>query len=282
MSKSRLGILLGLGPILAFLVVFFVVPVGYMLAYSFRTYDPILIATDQVTLRNYLTLLNDPYAYRLIARTLRVALATSVAAVLVGYPVALRMWNARGTERMILAAIAMSPMLTSLVVLGYAWMVIFAPRTGLVATLFGPLAPRMLFTETGIIIGLTHQTSVFVILTIGAALENISRDHIRAAEILGASSLRTFLSVILPLSLPGIISGFFLVFAISSSAFMVPLLIGGRQAPLLASYAYELNRFSLNWPLGGAASTVLLFVSLASIAAMTWLTNRLRVRYGAA
>ncbi|OFV83016.1 MAG: hypothetical protein A2W26_11345 [Acidobacteria bacterium RBG_16_64_8] len=133
-------------------------------------------------------------------------------------------------------------------------------------------------TEWGVILGLTHHCLAYLILSLHSALEAIDPSYLRAASVLGATPAQTFRRVTLPLSLPGVFSGCLLVFAIASSAFMIPLLFSGRAIPVLTVYAYELNATLLNWPLGAAAGIVLLILSGLSIFVFSSYVARLRTR----
>lgn len=275
-----------LGPALLIFVLFFAFPLLYMTRYSFSQYDPFQLVVPTFTLENYVKFFTDGYVWETLLRTVRLSVFTVITTVILGYPVAYYMWlRAHGSEKMVLAIIVLLPMMTSHVILGYAWMVLIAPNTGTIAQLLralgllsGPL--QLMYTEPGILLGLTHYTLVFMVLNLHSALESIDLSHLRAASILGASPLRTFLKVTLPLSLPGVFSGCLLVFAISSSLFMIPFLLGGRRVPVLAVYAYDLNNYVLNWPLGATAGLILLVISGLSVFFFGVYIRRLSARLG--
>jgi ABC-type spermidine/putrescine transport system permease subunit I len=272
-------------PALAVIAVFFATPLAYMVVYSFSRFDPARLVVPVFTFENYARFVTDAYLRAAVLRTVRVALLATGTTLVVGYPFAYYMTRARGVEKSVLAVIMLSPLTISEVITGYAWLVLIAPHSGLLSTalqragvLSGPL--NLMYTETGILIGLTQATLVYMVLSLHAALEAIDTSHLRAAAILGATPAQVFWKVVFPLSLPGVFSGCILVFAISASAFVIPLLLGGPQLPVLTGIAYDLNTTELNWPLGGAAGLVLLVITTASIFLSGAYVARLRKRFG--
>jgi len=269
--------------LVAFLLAFFVAPIGQMALYGFYTYHPFRLMDRDITLTNYLAIVRDPYISGILIRTLRLAAIATLLSAGLGYIVATRMRQARGLEKMVLALIVLSPLMISPIVLAYAWLVILAPNTGLMSSAFKALGltpPRIMFTEYGVLLGLVYSYMVFMVLSLHAALENIDLSLIRAAQTLGASPRVVFSRIILPLSLPGLVSGSLLVFAVSSSSFLMPLILGGRQIPVLATYAYDLASFVLNWPAASAIAISLALVTLVTVVAYTTWINALQRRLG--
>lgn len=279
------AVLIRLGPALLLFLLFFVIPLGYLVVYSFSKYDPFRLVVPTFTLENYARFFSDKYAIAVLVRTFRVAVLTSLVTLVVGYPLAYYMKFSRGMEKAILTMIILMPSMISHVILGYAWMVLIAPNSGLFSKglldlgfISKPL--QLMNTEAGIVIGLTHLTLVYMVLNLHAALETIDPVHLRAAAVLGAAPWQTFLKVVLPLSLPGIFSGFLLVFAASTSAVMVPLMLGGRTAAMLSIYTYDLNTVVLNWPLGAVAGVTLVVISSLSTFILSSIVRRLHMRLG--
>ena len=254
--------------LIAFLSVFFVGPMLQMLVYSFYKYSAIKLMVPEWTVSNYVVIVRDSYVLNVFLRTLRLAALATVVSAVLGYVIAFRMRQASGWEQMFLALVVLSPLMMSPIVLAYAWMVILAPHTGLLNSAFTALhmpAPRIMYTETGILVGLVYEYLVFMVLSLHAALENVDPSVIRAAQVLGANPRRVLVRVLLPLTMPGLVSGSLLVFAISSSSFLMPLILGGRQTPVVATYAYDLASFQINWPGASAVAMTLATVTLAAV-----------------
>ena len=250
-----------------FLVAFFLLPIGHMVAFSFQTFHPTKLVIPEFTLSNYAAILTDPYITRILLRTIAISLATTALCAVLAYPIAYRMRQAAGTEKMLLSLIVLTPLMISLIALGYAWVLILAPNNGLVNTILRNLGlptAKIMFTPTGIVVGLVYSNLVFMVLSLHAALENIDESLLRAARILGANSVRVLLGVIFPLSLPGLVSGSLTVFSVSASSFVVPLLLGGRQVPVMATYAYDMASFLNNWPSGSAIAVALFILAGAT------------------
>jgi len=267
------------------LILFFIIPMGYLLFYSFAKYDPARLVVPEFTLENYIQFFGDSYVREMIYRTFKVAGITSLITLLIGYPLAYYMRLARGTEKTIFAIIVLTPMMISHIILGYSWMLLLSPESGLINVTLKALGfisqpLQLLSTETGVIVALVHFTLVYMVLNLHSALEGIDELHLRAASMLGAKPLHVFIRVIFPLSLPGVFSGLMLVFAVSSSALMVPLLVVGRQVPLLSVYVYDLNSHVLNWPMGATAGIALLIISLIPIFVFSSIQTKLRKRLG--
>jgi putative spermidine/putrescine transport system permease protein len=131
--------------------------------------------------------------------------------------------------------------------------------TGLIAR---PLP--FMFTETGIVVALTHVLMPFMVLSVWTALQRLDPQVENAAISLGASPVKVLTRVVLPQVMPGILSGGIIVFALAASAFATPAIIGGRRLKVAATLAYDEFLNTLNWPLG-AAVAILLLIGLAVI-----------------
>lgn len=247
-----------------FLLIFFTVPIVQMITLSFQTYHPTKLVVPVFTLQNYLAIVNDSYITNILFRTINVALATTAICAVLAYPIAFRMRQATGLEKMVLTLIVLTPLMISLIVLGYAWVVILAPNTGLLNRTLGAIGlptAKVMFTPAGIVVGLVYSNLVFMVLSLHASLENIDESLLRGARVLGANAYQVFRGVVLPLSLPGLVSGSLIVFSVSASSFVIPLLIGGRQQPVMATYAWDMASYLLNWPMAATIAAVLVIIA---------------------
>lgn len=222
------------------------------------------------TLRNYVDLL-DGYFLRSLWLTLRLAFQSMVCAVLLAIPVALALARTRSrlARRLLLAGVLL-PLLVNLLLQGYGWLVILGPA-GLLnhALLASRLVSRpvmWLYREQGVLLGLIQTAFPLAVLPFSSAMRAVSHSYEEAAATLGATRWQTLRQVMLPLAMPGLVSGALLVFAYNASAFAVPLLLGGRRVPMLAVLVHDQVAPLLNWPAASASGVVLMMATLAVMA----------------
>jgi putative spermidine/putrescine transport system permease protein len=168
-------------------------------------------------------------------------------------------------ERNLLTLIIISPLLVSVVVLCFGWMIIVAP-TGLVNFVLMKIgmidAPLQLkFSEASVIAGLAHVYFPFMALGVYNSLQNIDPELVRAARILGAGPMRIFWNITFPLSIPGALAGSLIVFALSISSFVTPMFLGGSWVKVVAYFIWEQNMILIDWPFGAAIAVILLLVT---------------------
>ncbi|KRR21441.1 ABC transporter permease [Bradyrhizobium lablabi] len=258
---------------------FFFLPIGLMAVMSLLTGNPVVAPNVAFTTRHYARIADDPYYFEVIWTTIRIGLWTTLAALAIGYPLA--HWMARIKSRAghaLLLMAVLAPMLTGIVVRTFAWMALLSDKGVINQTLQSlglvsqPL--KLMYNETGIVIGLVHIYVPFMVLTLTGVIGRIDERLEQAAENLGASPLRTFLEVTLPLSLPGILAGSLLVFALAISAYVTPILLGGFQIMTLPILIYQ--QISANFNIGFAAALgmVLLLVSFVLVVAYNHVLGR--------
>ena len=253
-------------PALAVFLMFYVVPMVNLFISSFYRFDPTSGIIPAFTLANYLKFLGDSFYLGVLWRTLRISLVVTLAALSIGYPVAYYLVQVKGRARNYLTLLVLSPLLISMVIRTYGWVIILS-KQGVINSFLAFLGwgkeLNLLYTEAGVEIGLTHIFLSFMVLAIMGALERIDPSVVRAAGNLGAGPVATFLKVILPLSLPGILAGSAIVFSLSSSAFVTPAILGGPQARVVSYITFEQDLVLLNWPFGAAVAFILLFITTA-------------------
>jgi putative spermidine/putrescine transport system permease protein len=251
---------------------FFFLPIGLMGVMSLLTGNPVVMPHVAFTTRHYARIVNDTYYLEVIWTTIRIGLLTTIVALAIGYPLA--HWMARIRSRAGHAALLMAvlaPMLTGIVVRTFAWMTLLSDKGVINQTLISlglvtqPL--KLMYNETGIVIGLVHIYVPFMVLTLTGVIGRIDERLEQAAENLGASPFRAFLEVTLPLSLPGILAGSLLVFALSISAYVTPILLGGFQIMTLPILIYQQISANFNVGFAAALGMVLLALSLALVLA---------------
>lgn len=259
-------------PALAVLVFLFALPLAWMLPES-------LFPEGQFTTAIYAEVLGTSYYWTVIGRSFWLSLVATVVCVILGYPLAYYLVRVvRPRYRRFVFMIVIAPLFTSAVIRAMAWLVILGRRGMLNETLLwmgvidAPL--RLLYSETAVIIGLVYIMIPFMVLTVAAVLENVNSTLEEAARDLGATPLGAFCRVTFPLTLPGVMAGSFLVFALCLSSYVTPAVLGGGRNKVMAMLIFEQFMRLFNWPLGAAISCVMLFVTLIII----WCYNRALAR----
>lgn len=264
-AASRRGFLLGL-PALLYLTVFFMVPLGIVVAYSFATRS----RTGRTELRDWnldaYARLGDDIVRTIAVRSLWIALATTLISLVLAYPLAYYMSTRTPTVRNILLVGVMLPFWSNFLVRTYAWRVLL-DSDGLVSQAteaVGIGETRLLFTPTAVLIGLVYGYLPFMVLPLYAAIERIDWSLVEAARDLHASAWTAFRRIVWPLSLPGVIAGSILVFVPSFGAYITPAILGGNKEGLLGSFIVSQFLSARNGPVGASLSVVVLSVMLVA------------------
>src|SRR5262245_47668355 len=266
------------GPYGAYLLVFLVLPFLNVALLSVYLHSPTKIAIPQLTDANYAKLFELYYA-TLFLRTLRLAIVVTAVCAVLGYPVAYVL--ARSSSRVMAVGLFLliMPLMVSTVIRVFGWVVILGSE-GLVnqaIRLLGGESVRLLYTEGAVIVGLAQQSMPFMVLPIMAAIERIPPSIEEAAQNLGASWGQMFTRTILPLSMPGLVSGALLVFSASMSAFITPALMGGRRVRMVGQQIYEEVLTAYDWP-GAASLTIVLAAVMLTLVFLALRATRRRAR----
>lgn len=251
---------------MAVLLVFFALPNALLLSASFLKSESQQL-TNELTLENYSFLFSKALYVWAFIRTFIVGISVGVIDVVLGYPLAYFLVRTRSRWKGLLIALALAPLLASVVVRTYGWYIILN-RFGVANDVLLSLnitSERIAFMpSTGaIIIGLAHALLPYTVLTIMGALQGINPNLERAAMSLGASRTRTFFHIVLPLSLPGIAGGFILAFSIAISAYATPAILGGPATQVMATAIYGFMTQLLDWSIGAALAVILVVCSMA-------------------
>jgi putative spermidine/putrescine transport system permease protein len=269
MTRRALAPWLLIGAPLLVFAALFLLPLGNLAALSLMHFDRTTGTIGGLSLDNYGKFLGDPFYLGILWRTFKLAVLVTLFALVIGYPVAVYLSRATGRRRAYLTLVILAPLLISVVVRSFGWLVILGPN-GLVNSALRGLglidAPlRLLYTETAIALGLVHVFLSFMVLSVATALGRIDPAVLRAAASLGAGPVRTFLRVVLPLSLPGVAAGSVIVFTLSASAFITPALLGGPRVKVMSYLAYQQTMLLSDWPYGAAIALVLLAMTSAGV-----------------
>lgn len=266
-------------PPLLWVGLFLLLPYVLMLAHSFwLVRDGFLI--HQWNLRNYRTLFSNPLYFSVLLRSMRIAASVTFCSLLLGYPLAYYLSFHAGARKEILYQLVIVPLWVSYLVRGYAWKTILGSDgvlNGFLQYLHLTSAPVsfFLYSPFAVILMLTHIYTPFVFLPIYAALEHIPRPLVEASQDLGAGPFKTFLRVILPLSIPGLLAGATFAFVLSLGDFLAPLLVGGASGTMIANIVQSLFGAAYDWPLGAAISVCILLIT----GSLLFLTERLEKRW---
>ncbi len=261
-------------PLAAAYLAFFVAPLLMLIGVSF-------FADEKLTtlgLDQWRRFLFDAFHWKVVADTLMLGVKTVCATVLLGFPLALIYRAASPAWQRVLLFIVIMPLLTSVVVRTFAWIVILG-REGLVNRLVLDLGLaaeplRLLQTELGLVISLTQIEMPLLLLPLLAVMARVDPNLLDASASLGASPWRTLFRVILPLTAPGLAAGSLLVFASSTTAFISQSVIGGGRLVYLPALVWQQAMVVANWPYA-ATIAIMLLLSVSSVLAVIAYAGRL-------
>jgi len=261
------------------------VPLLYLLGYGFLDTQYGQDQIQGVTLAHYRNVLSDPFFLRIFAKTLLLSALTTAVVSVFGYALAHFIWRQR-RWRALFVSLAVSPLLVSIVVSSYGWMVILG-NNGIINRLLLALGAanspvKLIYTDAAIVVGLVHITLPFMILSILAALERIDEFLPEAASTLGANPIQVLRHVVLPLALPGFAAGTTVVFCLSMSAYVTPAVLGGSGPNFITTLIYNEFITQLNWPVGAALASLLLLISLSIVFGYIRFMSRLNAGSGRA
>ncbi|MDR7544727.1 MAG: ABC transporter permease [Armatimonadota bacterium] len=275
-GRQRSWVVLLMLPILVFLLIFFLVPYANMVYISFMVKPSEGTYLRQFTLANYARALGDVFYWRVLRNTFWYALLTTAVTLMLGYPLAYHIARASRRARAWLLVLLISPLLVSVIVRSFGWMIILG-RVGLINQLmkrWGGPELALMYNPFGIIVGLVHVYLPFMALSIAGSLQTISPDVERAARSLGAGPWHAFWRVTWPLSLPGVFAGTLLVFVLAVSSYVIPILLGGNNVLVMPMIVVQMMLDAFNWPLGAALSMVLFGLTAALLWGYAKLLNR--------
>jgi spermidine/putrescine transport system permease protein len=266
-------------PPLLWIAIFLLLPYALMFAHSFWTVrEGVLV--HHWNLQNYRTLVDNPLYLSVFLRTLRIAGSVTLCSLLLGYPLAYYLSFHVQRRKELLYQLVIVPLWVSYLVRGYAWKTILGSEgvlNGLLQYLHFTREPVsfFLYSPFAVVLVLTHIYTPFVFLPIYAALEHVPRPLIDASHDLGAGPRATFVRVILPLSMPGLLAGATLAFVLSLGDFLAPLLVGGPSGTMIANIVQSLFGAAYDWPLGASISVCILLITIG----LLFLTERLEKRW---
>ena len=271
------------GPPVVWLAVFFLIPLGVIWGYSFGENASLTHIAVNGTFANYAHAIRPLYL-GIIVKSLWFAGLTTVLCLLIGFPVAIAITFASQKTKAWLLLLIMLPFWTNLLIRTYALMAVLRTEgyvnqalgflwngAGRIAAVFGqsigaftPL--ELLHNNFAVVFGLVYVQLPFMVLPLYAALDRLDRSLLEASLDLGASQLATFRRVVIPLAIPGIISGVLVTLIPSIGAYLTPDLLGGPSSMMIANVIERQFKTANDWPFGAALSFMLMYMTFIAIA----------------
>jgi putative spermidine/putrescine transport system permease protein len=252
-------------PLALFFAAFFLAPLLILIFVSLHTDT----SMARMGLTEYAKFLLDPFSLGVLVHTLWIGVEVTGLCLLLGFPMAWAYVRSPRWAQAALILVILLPLLTSVVVRTFAWIVILG-RQGIVNTALldlglidSPL--RLLYTEKGMVAALAQVQMPLMVLPLITALSRLDPNLLDASAALGAGHWRTFRKVILPLTFPGIVAGCLLTYAAAITAFITQTLVGGGQMLFMPMYIYQQSSTLNNWPFAAAISIIFLVAVLAAV-----------------
>jgi spermidine/putrescine transport system permease protein len=251
------------------LVLFFVLPIVLIGVYSFYSLNPETgLMQQDFTWANYERALTSDIYRNIFLRTLGIAGVATAIALMLAYPIGYYIGAVANPKHQgMLLLMVLIPFWTSYIIRTYAWIGILQSNGFLDSALgWVPGLPTdLLYSRTAVIIGFIHVFLPIMILPIYASARNLDKRYIEAAYDLGASPLRAFLRVVLPLTMPGIVAGIVLFFIPTFGSFVTPQFLGGTGDVMMGNIIDNQFGEAFNWPFGAALSIVMTLVVIVAV-----------------
>ena len=255
-------------PIIIFTLFFVVIPLIYILVLSFLKKDILWGVTNEFTLDNYKKIL-DPVYLRTFWDSFKLAVSTTICTMLLGYPFGYFMGKLAPKKRKLVMLLVVVPFWTNALVRIYGWMIILRTNGVMnemllnIGIIQDPL--KILYTYTAVLIGMVYTLLPFMILPVYSSVEKMDWSLVEAARDLGASKWTAFWTITFKMTLPGLLSGFVLVFVPSIGLFFIADLLGGGKIMLVGNLIKNQLLQARDWPFGAALSVVMMIATISII-----------------
>jgi putative spermidine/putrescine transport system permease protein len=262
-------------PAVAYLLLLYAVPLAWLLLKS-------VTGTEGLTVQPYLEFFADPFNWRVVWNTLSVAFWVTVVCLAIGYPTAFALARPGAALQIAMLVAMILPLSVGVVVKAFAWQIVLR-RDGVVSQILVALQvwdepQRLLFTEAGLVLGAANIFLPFMILPIYSVVKLIDPRLLEAGATLGAAPVYRFARIMLPLTLPGVVSGVAFVFSMSVSMYVIPSLLIGDRFQTLSTLTGRSFLFMRNEQLGSTTAVILLALAVSVVVASGWLARRLGSR----
>jgi spermidine/putrescine transport system permease protein len=263
-----------LSPALSAVFLLLVIPVCFIVVYSFWLRSPTGADIAAFQFGNYGKFFADYFYPSILLRTIRVALESVALCLVMGYIPAYFFYRSETRFKSVLLLLIMLPFWISFIIRTMSWINILGD-TGLInhyLIKFGILSEPlgMLYNEGSVLMGLIQYLLPFMILNVYVSLEGIDKSLLEAARSMGCTEWQAFREVTLPLSLPGVSAGCLLVFVLTAGTYLPPMILGGPKNEMIANMIFKRVIGTLDWPFGSAISVILLGLLLIIV----WTYNR--------
>ncbi len=257
-------------PYTVWMIIFIVVPLFLILIYSFTDGDIHNLKELDFSLESYKKVI-EPLYLKVIGDSFLLALVSTLICLVLGYPVAMIIANTDVKYRSLLMMLFLVPIWMNFLLRTYAWMSLLSPNGLINRFLLWIGLPKLeIMPGSGaVLLGMVYNFLPFMVLPIYTVLSKIDKHVLEASSDLGGNRIVTFLKVILPLSIPGVISGITMVFMPAVSTFVISGLLGGGKTPLIGDLIEQQFISSRNWHFGSSLSIILMIMILISMAVMS-------------
>lgn len=270
-----------LGPGLLYVTAFMTIPILLVVSYAFLTRGRFGGVEFPVTLENFARAL-DPIYLRVLWNSIFIASVTTLLALLIGYPTAYAITKLPARWRTVALVLVVLPFWTNFLIRTYAWIVLLNSQGPVNKTLesLGLIAEplEMLYTRGAVIAGLLYAYLPLMILPVYASIERLDRSLLEAATNLGASKFRSFVTVTLPMTLPGTMIGAIFVFVPSLGNFIVPELLGGGKTVMVGNLIRDQFLKARDWPFGAVLALVMVLFLAGLFAVQAMVARRINGR----
>lgn len=253
-------------PGVLWLLLFMLLPLGFILQVSFRERDVYGTILPEWTIQNYIRFF-DPLYIRILIETTGLSLLTVLLCLLLAYPTAYYIATCKPGLQRVLLILVMLPFWVNFLVRTYAWMILLRSQ-GVIAQTAGTLGladPKtltMLYTPGAVLLGMVYTVMPFMVLPLYVALERMDRRLLEAAYDLGANKRRAFLRITLPQTIPGITAGSLITFVTSFGLFVIPDLLGGAKSAMFSNVIQNQFLSARDWPFGAALAVMMVAMTL--------------------
>ncbi|MFN0316155.1 MAG: ABC transporter permease [Burkholderiales bacterium] len=283
------------GPPLIYLLIFFAIPTLIMVLASFRQpgeyggLAPLFLEGEDgrrhldLTLESYRLFFSDSLYAELFLKSFGYAVVTTLACLLIAYPLALLIARSPSKIRDLLVLLVILPFWSNFLIRVYAWMIILGPQSAFTLGLnalsawMGLGAVELLYTPLAVVIGLVYVHLPFMVLPLYANLEKHDPSLLDAAQDLGANAWQRFWRVTFPLSLPGVYAGAALVFIPAFGIFAIPDILGGTSGIMIGNVIKQQFLETRDWPFGSVLSMILTAIAIAAAGLAAWFARRSRL-----
>lgn len=254
-----------------FLLIFMIIPILDMFTRS-------VVDDSGFTWKYFQEFFSKSLYTKILLNTIKLSFIIGIITIILGYPVAYLMNRVGPVLKCVIMGCVQIPFWTSLLVRTYSWIAILQNQ-GVVNVVLKKLGfidqpIQLLYNDTGVIIVMTYIMLPYMIFSISSVMGQIDKNIINASRSLGASKTSTFFRVFLPLSLPGIMSGFFIVFLNTMGYYIVPSLVGGQKSQMFSQTIQNQLSGVLNWNFASAISIILVMVTMMIVLASKAVTKQ--------